>query len=65
MSYNWDSRKFTRELGKETPVVALSLTWKKEDISELESQVVSAITCLNDCRISIGWDKPCNQGQVD
>ena len=42
-----------------------TLVSKKDDISELESLVVSAITCMNDCGILIGKGKFCNQRQVD
>ena len=50
---------------KETCVVTWALICEREDISELECLVVSAITCLNDYGVLIGWGKSCGKGQVD
>ena len=39
---------------EELYVVAWTLTCEREDISELERLMVSAITGLNDCEVLIG-----------
>lgn len=44
-------------------VVLWTLTCKREDVSELEYVVFSAITCLNDCWILIVQGEPCSQGR--
>ena len=50
---------------KETCVVTWALICEREDINELECLMVSAITCLNDYGVLIGWGKSCGKGQVD
>ena len=49
---------------KETCVVAGTLTYKREDISELECLVGSAITRLNDFGVLIGRGESCGKGQA-
>ena len=65
MSYHHDSRKLTKVTVEETGAIVWTLTCKREDLSELESHVIFAITCLNDCGILIGRGKSCSQGQAD
>ena len=50
---------------KETCVVAWALICEREDLSELECLMVSAITCLNDCRVLIGLRESRGEGQPD
>ena len=50
---------------KKTCVVAWALTCEREDISELESLVVSAITRLNDYGVLIGQGESRGKGQAD
>ena len=50
---------------KETCVVTWALICEREDISELECLLVSAITCLNDYGVLICSGKSCGKGQVD
>ena len=50
---------------KETFAVAWALIREREDISELEYLVVSAITRLNDYGVLIGRGKSRGKGQVD
>ena len=44
-------------------VVLWTLACKRKDVSELESLVVSAVTCLNDCWILIVRGESCSQGR--
>ena len=46
-------------------VVMFTLICKMEDLGELESLLVSAVSWLNDYGILIGWEKSSGQGQVD
>ena len=50
---------------EETCVVAWALICEREDLSELGSLMVSAITRLNDYRDWIGRREPRGQGQPD
>ena len=50
---------------KETCVVAWALICEREDISELECLMVSAITCLNDYAVLIGQGESHGKGQAD
>ena len=49
---------------EETCVVAWTLTCKREDISELECLIVSAIASLNGCGVLIGRGESYGKGQV-
>ena len=49
----------------EACVVAQTLICEREDISELECLMVSAITRLNDYEIMIDGGEPCGEGQAD
>ena len=50
---------------KETNVVAWALICEREDLSELECLMVSAITRLNDYGVLIGWRESRGKGQWD
>ena len=50
---------------KETCVVAWAPTCEREDISELECLVASAITCLNDYGVLIGQGESRGKEQAD
>ena len=50
---------------EETCVVAWALICEREDLSELEYLMVSAITRLNDDGVLIGWREPRGEGQPD
>ena len=50
---------------KKTCVVAWALICEREDISELECLVVSAITRLNDDRVLIGQGESRGKRQAD
>ena len=50
---------------KKTCVVAWALICEREDISELECLVVSAITRLNDYGVLIGQGESRGKGQAD
>ena len=53
------------EVVEEMCVVAWILTCEKEDISELECLVVSAIICLNDYAVLMVREESHGKGQVD
>ena len=50
---------------QETCVVAWVLICEREDLSELEYLMVSAITRLNDYGVLIGWRESRGKGQWD
>ena len=50
---------------QETCVVAWALICEREDLSELEYLMVSAITRLNDYGVLIDWREPRGEGQPD
>ena len=50
---------------EETCVVAWALICEREDLSELDCLLVSAIACLNDYVVLIGWRESRGAGQPD
>ena len=50
---------------EQTFVVAWALICERQDLSEMECLMVSAITCLNDYVVLIGWRESRGEGQPD
>ena len=50
---------------EETCLVVWALICEREDISELECLMVSAIARLNDYRVLIGWGESHGKRQLD
>ena len=65
MSYHQHRKKLSKVIVKETCQVVQTLICRSIDLSELQSLVVSIVTCLNDCATLIGQERPFSQGQVD
>ena len=66
ISYHGDGRKICiAVVVEETCVFAWALICEREDISELGCLMVSAITCLNDYRVLVGWRESRGKGQPD